>query len=188
MDIELEDEEEIQASKDVEELAAEWNHLIKERVSSYAGLKGDADEAPSAANALDDDDDADWLEGDEEEGTKDKPNLSQPAATALITPAKVLRKRLSVESSPRDGRPPASASFLVSRFGAPQVSKALQLLEASLLDSPAKIPEMVAVNTAVSETQEEMLRLQEDRLLEDLEALLGSEGLTYLDDLCALFE
>ena len=208
-----EEEEAPQAALDAEQLAEEWNHLIKEKASSYQGSKGDDDDLGVNEAWQDDDDDDGDVEMHPDSIDEDNKDplvavvraVPPPTSNDILTPAKELRQRLSVgaSSSPRSNsssssgsgsgtRGPVDAAFLISKFGAPGVSQALQLLEASLEGSPAKISTIVSdardKSGIVPDTQEEMLRLQEDRLLEGIESLLGSEGLEYLDDLCALLE
>ena len=82
-----------------------------------------------------------------------------------------------------DGEQGVSKAQLEAQFGTAAVAQALALLEDSINGSPAKIPVMAAAN---KEAHGDLLRRQEDRLLSDLEAVLGGGGLAHLEDLIAL--
>ena len=67
---------------------------------------------------------------------------------------------------------------------------ALILLENSISGSPSKIPFLAlgGADAGTNETHEMMLRMQEDKLMADLETVLGIDGLSHMGDFMAIIE
>ena len=171
-------------------LAAEWNHLIKERMPSFgaAGTQPPFLEKVGSSNSAD----SEWHHEDEDEDEDEEGGSENEGGPPHVTPSKT---REAEDNVSREGARPAyngldaiqKKNALIQKFGAREVESALSVLENSINGSPSKIP-VIALGDGNKDTHEMMLRMQEDKLMADIEIILGVDGLSYLSEFMELLQ